>query len=130
MVLIPPRDKSFRYWSRRSVVCNVAGSPYQAKSLKEWALRLKKLAGKSDLSLMEFARQWPEKRVEFEMGFERLSAADWSALADEFQADTLMVPVTEQGKRLEKMGWRQVHAAGKWSLWQRAVDHARTSSKR
>lgn len=120
MVLIPPRDKSFRYWSRRSVVCNVAGSPYQAKALKEWALRLKKLAGKPDLSLIEFARQWPEKRVEFEMAFERLSAADWSALADEFKADTLMVPATEQGKRLEKMGWKRVHLAGKWSLWQRA----------
>lgn len=130
MVLIPPRDKSFRYWSRRSVVCNVAGSPYQAKSLKEWAIRLKKLAGKSDLSLMEFVRQWPEKRVEFEMGFERLSPDGWSALADEFEADTLMVPATEQGKRLEKMGWRQVHGAGKWSMWQRAGDQARTSSKR
>ncbi len=130
MVLIPPRDKSFRYWSRRSVVCNVAGSPYQAKSLKEWALRLKKLAGESDLSLIEFVRQWPEKRVEFEMGFERLSADGWSALADEFQADTLMLPATEQGKRLEKMGWRQVHVAGKWSMWQRSGDQARTASKR
>ncbi len=117
LVLAPPRDKSFRHWSRRSVVVNVAGSPYQAKALAAWAERLRIVAGEP-CDLPDFARKWPENRVPWETHYEKASAESLDAWARRFGASAI---VTRRdlptGRSMESLGWKSAARAGELTLW-------------
>ncbi len=120
VVLTPPRDKSFRYWSGRSVVCNVAGSPYQATALQAWAQRLKSISGQNSLKIIDFAHDWPQKRVEFETSFEKSNPQEWLALANQYKADTLIVGSNAKSDQLIKSGWKEVKVSGRWAIWRKS----------
>ncbi|MFM7129843.1 MAG: DUF6798 domain-containing protein [bacterium] len=116
MILSPPRDKSIRAWSHRSIVANVAGSPYQAEELKKWAERIATLCGFSG-DLAEFARQWPDNRVRFETYYEKASPDEIIAWAKQFQADVIVVPSAEGFDSLAKAGWSRAHVEGRLAAW-------------
>lgn len=119
LVLAPPRDKSFRHWSRRSVVVNVAGSPYQATALAAWAERLRIVAGEP-CALPEFARNWPENRVPWETHYEKASAETLDAWARRFGASAIVTRGrSEIPESLESMGWSRVDQSREYSLWTR-----------
>ncbi|MBI1323936.1 hypothetical protein GC170_12235 [bacterium] len=117
LVLAPPRDKAFRHWSRRSVVVNVAGSPYQAKALADWAERLRIVAGEP-ADLADFARHWPENRVAWETHYEKAPATQLDAWATRFGATAIVTRDTlAEEDSLRSRGWGIAARQGSWSLW-------------
>lgn len=137
LVLTPPRDKSLRSWSHRSIVVNVAGSPYQASALKTWAERLQSMSGLStDIatadrlteietadSLDEFCRRWPVERVKFETYYEKASAREILSWADRYHAGLVVAPTWNQpddrikNEDFMNRGWRKLHTQGRLTLW-------------
>ncbi|MFM1802799.1 MAG: hypothetical protein RJA81_2151 [Planctomycetota bacterium] len=116
LILSPPRDKSLRLWSQRSLVANIAGSPYQAAALKIWAERVSNLAMfQKDLS--QFAQEWPTRRVEFENQFEKANQEQILRWAQEYQADCLVLPVRQNDLGLAESGWQSIRSEGRLSLW-------------
>lgn len=117
LVLAPPRDKAFRHWSRRSVVVNVAGSPYQAKALADWAERLRIVAGEP-ADLATFSHMWPENRVAWETHFEKASATQLETWATRFGATAIVTKGTlAEDDTLRSRGWEIAARQGPWSLW-------------
>jgi len=121
LVLAPPRDKAFRHWSRRSVVVNVAGSPYQAKALADWAERLRIVAGEP-ADLADFARQWPENRVAWETHYEKAPATQLDAWATRFGATAIVTRArSDHPDSLESMGWTRIANSGDFSIWMKRL---------
>lgn len=116
MILSPPRDKSIRLWSHRSIVANVAGSPYQAEELKKWAERISILCGFSG-DLANFAGQWPDNRVKFETYYEKASPDQVAVWAKQFQANVIVVPSSERFDSLAASGWEKTHVQGRLAAW-------------
>ena len=116
MILSPPRDKSLRLWSHRSVVANVAGSPYQAEELKKWSERIATLSGFSG-DIADFAHQWPENRVRFETFYEKATSNEIIAWANQNQANVIVVPSAERFESLATSGWEKAHVEGRLAAW-------------
>jgi hypothetical protein len=122
LVLAPPRDKSFRSWSGHSVVVNVAGSPYQARALADWAERLRVVAGEP-CDLTEFSRRWPENRFAWETHYEKADAGQLDAWAARFGANAIVTKRTpDKGPTLDSFGWQAVVHEGAMTLWARRDD--------
>lgn len=116
LILSPPRDKSLRLWSQRSLVANIAGSPYQAAALKIWAERVRNLAMfQQDLS--QFAHEWPTKRVDFENQFEKADQEQIFRWARDYQADCLVLPASQDDLGLSESGWQRIRTEGRLGLW-------------
>ena len=121
LVLAPPRDKAFRHWSRRSVVVNVAGSPYQAKALADWAERLRIVAGEP-CDLTDFARNWPENRVAWETYYEKAPASQLDAWATRFGATAIVTRArSDHPDSLESLGWTRIANSGDFSIWMKRL---------
>ncbi len=121
LVLAPPRDKAFRHWSRRSVVVNVAGSPYQAKALADWAEKLRIVAGEP-ADLADFARHWPENRVAWETHYEKASTNQLDAWAMRFGAMAIVTRArSDHPDSLESLGWTRIANSGDFSIWMKRL---------
>lgn len=123
LVLAPPRDKGFRHWSRRSVVVNVAGSPYQASALKEWAERLRVVAGEPR-DANDFAKDWPKNRVAWETHYEKASSETIAGWGERFGATAIVINHRDRGidVELESKGWQPIAQAGSARLFARQTD--------
>lgn len=116
LILSPPRDKSLRLWSHRSVVLNVAGSPYQAEALEAWASRLQTLSGFQG-NLAEFCSKWPTDRVAFETFYEKASPDEILDWADQFEANAIIVPNQERFEAVFDKKWVKKRTQGRLILW-------------
>ena len=115
----PPGPKTFRLWSRRSLAFNRAGSPYNARSLVDWAERFRDHVG-FDGAVGDFVQAYLKDRHGLESGYERMSGDDLARLADRQGADYVVAASPDRGGGL--MLGRElelVHAEGKLAVYQR-----------
>lgn len=80
LFVVPPGDKTFRLWSRRSVAFNRAASPYHAAGLADWFDRYKKHVGFHG-SIDDFAHAYIKDRYALEHGYDRLGVDRLAELA-------------------------------------------------
>ena len=80
LFVVPPGDKTFRLWSRRSVAFNRAASPYHAAGLADWFDRYKKHVGFHG-SIDDFAHAYIKDRYALEHGYDRLGVDRLADLA-------------------------------------------------
>lgn len=123
MILTPPRDKSLRAWSHRSIVANVAGSPYQAAELQKWAERMKILSGFNG-EMSEFANQWPTKRVEFETYYDKADANEIIGWAEDFKANYIIAPSHANSQPFAAKGWVIIHRHGRLIAYSKEKNNA------
>jgi hypothetical protein len=82
----PPGPKTFRLWSRRSLVFNRAGSPYHAAGLADWFVRFQDHVASKDPP-EGFVRRYQMGRHTIESAYDQLGQAELAALARRQGAD-------------------------------------------
>ncbi|HEX8199566.1 MAG TPA: DUF6798 domain-containing protein, partial [Isosphaeraceae bacterium] len=76
----PPGPKTFRLWSRRSVMFNRAGSPYHAEGLADWAARFRAHVDFRGTTAA-FARAYIEDRQGLERRYQAMTDGQRAELA-------------------------------------------------
>jgi hypothetical protein len=95
--VMPPGPKTFRTWSRRSVVFNRAASPYHAAGLADWADKFRQHVGFSG-TLAEFAKRYIDDRQGLERRYDEMSDAQKAALARRMGADFVVAGPPRKGE--------------------------------
>jgi hypothetical protein len=93
----PPGPKTFRLWSRRSLMFNRAGSPYHAEALADWAGRFRDHVGYRG-STVEFARAYLDDRQGLERRYQAMTDAQRAALARRQGATHVLAAPPPAGK--------------------------------
>src|SRR5207249_4899772 len=93
----PPGPKTFRLWSRRSLMFNRAGSPYHAEGLADWAERFRDHVGYRGTTA-EFARAYLDDRQALERRYLARTHAELADLARRQGATHVLSAVPPTGK--------------------------------
>ncbi len=106
----PPQPKTFRLWSRRSLMFNRSGSPYHAAGIADWARRFQEHVGFQGTTA-EFAAAYLRNRQELERGYQRMSDEGLLRLAIRQEADYLIAAPDRPS------GWTPLHVEGRYAVY-------------
>ena len=107
LVLVPPSDQEFRFYSQRSVVVNYKGFPFTDAGIVTWQQRMESLLGKMPGNV----------KAVLEPRFSQLSGAELAAIAAQYGATHIL---TRQDWQSDIPGSTSVNQQDDWALW--AVD--------
>ncbi len=88
-LVVPPREKTFRLWSRHAVSFNRAASPYHAEGLLDWSQRYRAHVG-FDGSPEAFAQMYLRNHLALEERYEQFSASELADLARRQEASYVL----------------------------------------
>ncbi|MEB3883451.1 proline-rich domain-containing protein [Lyngbya sp. CCY1209] len=103
LVLVPPSDEDFRFYSQRSVVWSFKSFPFTDRGILEWEDRMKKITGTVDASAADLDDRYRQK-----------SGSELVAIAQSFQADYIL---TRTDWHPELPG-TPVDTVENWGIWQ------------
>ncbi len=113
----PPGPKTFRLWSRRSVVFNRSASPYHAAGLADWAARFRDHVGFQGPTAA-FARAYLENRQALEARYDALGPAGLAALADRQGADHVLAAAPANDDSSDPaVPLELLHTEGRWAVY-------------
>jgi len=103
LVLVPPSDEDFRFYSRRSVVWSFKSFPFTDRGILEWEDRMKKITGTVDASAAELDDRYRQK-----------SGSELVAIARSFQANYILTRTDWHPELPATL----IDTAENWGIWQ------------
>ena len=106
LVLVPPSDEVFRFYSHRSVVVTFKSFPFTDRGILTWQARLESILGPPNAQMMsaDYAYELYRQR----------SSQTLSALAQSYDASYIL---TQRGWHPDLTG-TVVNRVGNWEIWQ------------
>lgn len=119
----PPGPKTFRLWSRRSLMFNRAASPYHAEGLADWARRFRDHVGFRGTTL-EFARAYLDDRQGLERRYQAMTDAERAVLARRQGATLVLAASPAAGTKPDPAGLLELlHVEGRYAVYRIRPEH-------
>lgn len=111
LVLVPPADNKFRFYSERSVVYSFKGFPYVDGGIKEWVNRMEAVFGSGSP---------PQGFKKLDLRYDERSGSELIEVARKFDANYILTR-TDWHKDIEGL---EVDKEGNWVLYKIGEDNA------